>query len=329
MWKALWKTQGGLRRVTTVLFLAVCACASDKTGQGAQLIEQAKAKNDIHALPSFQIKASVRLENYGHPIDGTYALLWNGTDQWREEMSFRGYNEISVGRKDTIAVKRTTDFMPWHISLLHDTLNYGANLSVGEKEKIQRVYGQEINGKKASCVEITGRNSLSRQICVDPSNGALLRNLPFIDENPTALGPKWFPLSLKYVKRETTLAEVKVTELTTPAQFPASAFDPPPGAVSTPRCDPAKIHTGQLIDRVNPQYPPAERLNRVQGTVELYGVVGTDGGIHGLEVVTGVDKAIDQSALDAVRHWRYEPYICNGVPIEVETSVQVNYSLGH
>ena len=48
--------------------------------------------------------------------------------------------------------------------------------------------------------------------------------------------------------------------------------------------------------------------------------------LYGLEVISSVDPALDRSALEAVQQWRYDPYVCNGVPVEVESTVQVNYS---
>ena len=180
-------------QLATVLFLVTGALASDKASQGAQIIEEAKAKNDIRELPSFEIKASVRLDNYGHPIDGTYSLLWNGTDQWREEITFRGYSEIEVAGKETIAVQRTTDFTPRQINMLHALMAYGQSLSLRENEKVQLIHDREINGRKASCVEIVGGKGLPRRVCVDPSNGALARDLPFVDENPPSSGRSCFP----------------------------------------------------------------------------------------------------------------------------------------
>ncbi|MGA9977338.1 MAG: energy transducer TonB [Candidatus Sulfotelmatobacter sp.] len=314
-------------RLTAVLFMVACACASDRASRGEQMIEQAKAVNDIRGLPSFEMKATVRLDNHGRPIDGTYSLLWNGADQWREEINLPGYSEIQVARKEVVSVKRTTDFTPWQINLLHSLLAYGQNLSLKENERVQGIRDRRIDGREASCVEIAGVQPTPRRVCVDPSSGALVRGLPFVDENPTALGAKLFPFSLKYVKREKTLAEVAVTQLTAAMQFPASAFEPPAGAVSMPNCNPGNVRSGQLIDRVNPSYPAADRAAHVQGTVELYAVIGTDGALHGLDVVSGVDQSIDHSALEAVRQWRYRPYMCNGLPVEVETTVQVSYSL--
>ena len=124
-----------------------------------------------------------------------------------------------------------------------------------------------------------------------------------------------------------TVAEATVTEMKTPAQFDLSAFDLPTGGISTPKCDASHVRPGRLVARVNPVYPAAQRSAHVQGTVHIYGVIGTDGMLHSLEVVSSVDPALDRSALEAVQQWRYDPYMCNGVPMEVETMVQVNYSL--
>ena len=120
-----------------------------------------------------------------------------------------------------------------------------------------------------------------------------------------------------------------ITELRTPAQFSSSVFDPPAGGVSKPKCDGENIRSGKLVTRVNPLYPAAARMAHLQGRVKLYAVIGTDGMPHNLEVISSVDPALDNSALQAVQQWRYEPYMCKDVPVEVQTTVQVNYSLGH
>lgn len=186
------QTVPAVLRLTAVLFLVACASASDEASRGEQMIEQAKAKNDIRGLPSFEMKATVKLDNHGKPIDGAYSLLWNGDDQWREEINFPGYSEIRVAGKEVVSVKRTTDFTPWQISLLQSLLAYGQHLSLKENEKVKRISDRKIDGREASCVEIVS-GQLPRQVCLHPSNGALVRGLPFVDENLTAVGAKLFP----------------------------------------------------------------------------------------------------------------------------------------
>jgi protein TonB len=83
---------------------------------------------------------------------------------------------------------------------------------------------------------------------------------------------------------------------------------------------------GDLIRKVQPNYPPLARSARIQGTVLLQAVIGKQGNIENLRVMSGHPMLV-QAALDAVRQWRYRPYILNGEPVEVETQITVNFSL--
>jgi periplasmic protein TonB len=83
---------------------------------------------------------------------------------------------------------------------------------------------------------------------------------------------------------------------------------------------------GNIIYRVQPAYPPIARLARVQGTVELRAIVSKAGTIENLVVVSGPPTLV-KSAIEAVRQWRYRPYLLNNEPIEVETEITVNFVL--
>ncbi len=86
------------------------------------------------------------------------------------------------------------------------------------------------------------------------------------------------------------------------------------------------VSEGMLIHRVQPTYPPEARQAHVQGMVVLKAVIGKDGRINDLTVVSGAPE-LRQSALGAVRQWRYRPYALNGAPVEVDTLITVNYQL--
>ena len=83
---------------------------------------------------------------------------------------------------------------------------------------------------------------------------------------------------------------------------------------------------GNLIDRVQPVYPPLARTARIQGTVVLRAIISKEGTIENLQVVSGHPMLVP-AALAAVRQWRYRPYLLNSEPIEVETQVTVNFIL--
>jgi TonB family protein len=84
----------------------------------------------------------------------------------------------------------------------------------------------------------------------------------------------------------------------------------------------------QLIHRVEPIYPPLAKQIHHEGRVELRAIISTTGTIESLEVISG-DPLLIQSALAAVREWRYRPTILNGRPIEVDTHITVIYTLSH
>jgi protein TonB len=86
------------------------------------------------------------------------------------------------------------------------------------------------------------------------------------------------------------------------------------------------VTAGLVIKRVNPTYPPLARTARVQGSVVLAAVIGKDGTIQNLHVLSG-HPLLTQAALEAVKQWRYKPYILNGEPVEVDTQVTVNFTL--
>ncbi len=88
----------------------------------------------------------------------------------------------------------------------------------------------------------------------------------------------------------------------------------------------AKVMEGQLLTKVPPTYPVEAKKERIQGKVVLNAVVGKAGGVEELVVASG-PKELQQSALDAVRQWTYKPFLLNGEPVDVKTTVTVTYTL--
>ena len=97
-----------------------------------------------------------------------------------------------------------------------------------------------------------------------------------------------------------------------------------------PPSGPVKIRQGvmeaSLIHRVQPEYPAAARAARISGRVELRALIGTDGSVRHIEVVSGHPLLV-QAAVAAVRQWRYRPTLLNGEPVEVDTFITVDFRL--
>ena len=86
------------------------------------------------------------------------------------------------------------------------------------------------------------------------------------------------------------------------------------------------VTKGLLIQRIEPAYPTLARAARVQGQVVLSAIIDTNGQITNLQLVSGHPMLVP-AALGAVRQWRYKPYLLNGQPVEVETTITVTFTL--
>jgi periplasmic protein TonB len=86
------------------------------------------------------------------------------------------------------------------------------------------------------------------------------------------------------------------------------------------------VAQGLLIRQVNPQYPQMARLARIEGRVILQATIGKDGTVQNLHLISGHPMLV-QAAIDAVKQWLYKPYYLNGEPVEVDTTINVNFTL--
>ncbi len=107
------------------------------------------------------------------------------------------------------------------------------------------------------------------------------------------------------------------------APVPVKTFDPPP--VKRIRVA-SRVVEANLIHDVPPQYPPEAGRARIEGTVVLLAVIGTDGSVKDVRVENGL-PILAQAAIDAVKQWRYKPYMVDGEPVEVDSRITINFTL--
>ena len=100
---------------------------------------------------------------------------------------------------------------------------------------------------------------------------------------------------------------------------------PPPPTAQRVRVSQGVIQ-GLLIYRVEPTYPPLAKQARIQGTVVLTALIDKGGNVQHLQVISG-HPLLAPAAIEAVKQWRYKPFLLNGQPVEVETTVTVNFRI--
>jgi TonB family protein len=118
------------------------------------------------------------------------------------------------------------------------------------------------------------------------------------------------------VRRETLLPEVATAPAVTSGPLPSGAVE----------VDPAS-QARKLINHPSPSYPAIAKSARIQGTVTLQAIIGTDGTVQNLKMLNAESPLLVQSAMDAVKRWVYEPTLLSGNPVPVVTTVAVNFTL--
>lgn len=92
------------------------------------------------------------------------------------------------------------------------------------------------------------------------------------------------------------------------------------------KVDPGVI-AGQAIEQKKPVYPAEAKEKHIEGAVVMKAIISKEGAVENLQVLNG-PKELLAASLDAVKEWRYKPYVLNGEPTEVETTITVTYNLG-
>ena len=86
------------------------------------------------------------------------------------------------------------------------------------------------------------------------------------------------------------------------------------------------VMADQVVTKVPPVYPPLARQARIQGLVFMKVLISKTGDVENIQLITG-HPMLAPSAIEAVKQWKYKPYLLNGEPVEVETNVTVNFTL--
>jgi TonB family protein len=143
------------------------------------------------------------------------------------------------------------------------------------------------------------------------------------------LQDRYIPQDTSLFRNRKPLAKVSVTRLENLPSAPDELFTPPadaPGLTPTVTLSHA-VMAGRRIGGKAPQYPPDAKLKHIQGTVVMTAQISPEGRIVHLVVMSG-PPALQDSALQAVRTWTYKPYLLNGVPVKVDTQINVVFALG-
>jgi TonB family protein len=170
--------------------------------------------------------------------------------------------------------------------------------------------------------------------CLDPPQDLLLIGYDFGSEAFIARGAGRFLdrfIPLKFDLQNNKGNVVATGSVTSLATFTPAKEDFTPTANEVATDFMARVSggvvAGNLVKKVQPVYPESAKINRVSGAVVLRAIIGPDGRVHSLRPVTAPDPDLALAAIYAVRQWTYKPYLLNGEPTSVDTTITVNFAM--
>jgi len=206
---------------------------------------------------------------------------------------------------------------------------------LGSQSSKTSISKEKIRGIATECVTTP---TVDGTVCVDPGTSRILKyaaqQMTYEFDGHSGMGAAEFPSRISASSNHGKLLFEANISVTRSPEFAASFFDSLPQAAVSDYGDCSDLRksivTPKLQQVVFPKYPADARNNLEQGTVWLYASVKADGLMDKVELLGGAAPDLGKAALEAVRHWKYDPpYMRCGKASPFETLISVNFELRH
>jgi TonB family protein len=334
--------------VVAVIVLCSGLDASGKTPKDPQNLMELAAKtnglNGLNARP-WDLKVSFKaLGEEGYLLDqGTYEEIWISPIKFKRTLIGATHTLSDFGTaQGTLRsggeFKASAALNDIHLARMNPL---PADLFV----KLSEARGEQRNvgGVDCHCVDLFQHPSPGitdakpgYSYCFDANNILLQAtmaawdNTQYVLKNSRQFQGRWIPGDIEIWNKGVLVLNAHLENIETLKKKDTVEFPLPTDAVFLSKTiigTPETFKYGVIIRKVAPIYPQSARESGIEGTVVLQGVISKEGRIIRLQVVSG-PQILQQAAIDAVKQWEYQPWMLNGAPIEVETTLRVPFSLG-
>ena len=338
----------------TQSFIAACLscvlCASVAAQKPSELIQRVQSADansalDAPDLKPWHLKLSVQLfDDKGKPTDqGTIEEWWKSDGSDRREYSTNAYKATEIRAGGKLYRSKDVPSPPYLLELLREQVVHPVSHSDLDGQLRPEIRRDPFGKVQLECVMLSQTLKqfgaiplgLFPTYCFDVGQDALRASFQFGEQFVlrNALGAfEGRHVATRVIVTTGTIPEAKADveklEVLSAADFETRIS---PDLIER-EAHPVELSSGTVagmaLDQPTPNYPLSARQQRESGTVVLHAILGADGHIHALKLVStpGADLAI--SAIAAVRRWKYKPYLVEGVPVDVETTINVNYTFG-
>ena len=279
--------------------------------------------------PPFRLIENIRVwTKEGQWSEGTYTLVWQSPDGWRDDLTLPDYQETRVGGEQTIWFLRSHPY--WTAAALHARPLAGVTKFALRRPAfvVDRVRDTARGSVKVRCFFGRPVKPVKAAECFDAHNGLFLsstdaaasgiRRTEFADY--FSLGEHLIPHQIKEYRDDRLVGEVNIREASITHIADSAALAPPAGAIQMGGC--LRPDLPKPIALPN----PGSRRATVSGTVALEIKIGPQGSVEDAVVVESLDPSLDGKAIETIKkQWRFQPATCSGIPVPFETVVEVDF----
>jgi TonB family protein len=300
-------------------------------------------------LTPWYLKAAYEtFDDAGNALGSGVFEEWHvSSDQWNRRYAGTRFTQTEYKTAAGHFYQTDAGGAPWPDSLIEQELVHPMPAKRDTEETVPGLHDRAFGKLKLNCIMFSQQDvrpghstqwplGLFPTYCFEKDTARLRFGL--FDGSIGATFNKMAIFEGRYIAKEVeltddarTLLRIHIQTLRSMPASEAAAMMPPATAKSADLKNvsvASGIMTGNKLRGAEVRYPQEAKQNHIEGKVVLKAMIGTDGRIHQLRVVSSPDPTLSISSLAAVERWVYKPYTLNGAPVNVETTINVVYKLG-
>jgi TonB family protein len=299
-----------------------------------EMLGRARQLSDIRSpnAPGFRLNVSFSFVGQAlETVQGTYSEVWISSSQWRRETVVGSSRRIEVGGPNKL----------WLFDSVKDFPDQAARVPALVEMLPTRTAKFEFESitdlnpsTRCAVTKPEGEKKQKHAFCFDKEHRVLVENMsPQLVGKRVAdyscrydrfrkFGDYWFPREMACFLNTHRELEAKVVDLSLAQSPDATLFTPPAGAVEIGNCSLNPVPP-KAVSTPDPSSPSGMRDRR--SSVVVWMIIDTKGEPQDLRVSRSGGRQFDDSALAAVRGWRFKPATCNGEPMSVPISVEIRF----